>query len=1226
MFGGGTATTGSTGFGGFGSTPAATSSPFGASSSTGGGLFGASKPAFGSTTPASTNPFGGAATSTPFGGTPSAFGAPASTALGGNTGDCQGTGSVPFQPTIEKEPNSNTNQQNSFQSISFQQPYSKFSPEELRLADYSQGRRYGNASNQAGAFGANTNFGGFGSSTTGGFGSSTTGTGGGLFGGGSSSTPFGGSQPAATGFGANTATSGGGLFGSKPATSGGLFGSQPTQPSGGLFGSGGTGTTGAFGSTTTGGFGATNTANTGSSLFGNNNNAPKPGFSFGNTPSSTGAGFGTSPATGGFGSGGLFGSAGQQQNNNNPFGGSTTQPTTNTAFGGGFGNNNNQQQPQTGGLFGSNNQLKPAGGLFGSAPAATGTSLFAGAQPAQNNNPFGGAANQNTGGLFGSKPATTGTSLFGNTNTNNNQTNPGGGLFGGFGQNLNQNQQQNNSGGLFGGLNTNNNNNQQKPSLFGGQTQQQGGGGLFGASGTQQQGGLFGGLNNSQQQQQQPQNNSLFGGNSIFGGSQQGQQTPQSLTTSISDNAAFGSSSLFSNLASTQANNPGPIATPLSSSTNKQKKSAAIPLYKLNSASTSRFTTPQKRGFGFSYSNYNSPGSASSTASTPGAFSNSSLGGTFGRTLSKSVSTSSLRRSFNTEDSILAPGAFSASPSGRHFGSTGSVKKLVINRSLRSDLFTSPNGQPQQGPSTPGTGILKKRVSFDNHTAGTGANGMSSPLKHVQNNGTPSAEDLGLLRPRATANGINPTSTASPPEMEQVRNNELAVVHEEEASALVPSTSQNKPISMEDQEPGQYWMKPSKEEINNMNRVQKQKVTGFTVGREGVGQIQFNVPVDLTSINIDDILGNIVELHVRSATVYSNPAKKPHMGKGLNVPSTIELQNSWPRKKELRSLAGDKTGAKFKKHIDRLQKVADTKFVSYDQDTGVWTFTVEHFTTYGFPEDDDAEGEEVSEFGQSTLSAPPDTPTPKTRTPRSQDFDQSFASTSQVTQTESDPEDTFEFRKKKAPPGAFDDQDMYEDDEEDMEEYDEQDQESFLDERSVGSQSDDGVEEPMDQDDVFQDDESVSIVDKEMAGSYPQAVNTAELDEDSQDELEDMDIMEETPGTLVRARMRAAKNSGTPMKRTFAAGNDWTSALKTTISPQKQDRALLKSLIDVHGNESRPDAQPTPMARRVVSDGCGFATSIDLMNSLFGQTRSPAKIAKVAAKGKGFEVGVPSRV
>ncbi|KAN0106399.1 Nuclear protein 96 domain containing protein [Hyaloscypha variabilis] len=1220
LFGGGGAatTTGGSGFGtgGFGSASTTSTSPFGGGTTGTGGLFGSqNKPAFGGSPAA--NPFGGAPSNSPFGSTGTgAFGAPQSTALTTTgVGESPGTGNVPFSAFVEKEPNSSTNQQNAFQSICFQQPYQKFSPEELRLTDYAQGRRFGNGSSQPGAFGQ-TNFGGgFGNTTTnttGGFGNSgTSGTTSLFGGGGTSNTGFGATQPASTGFGAGSTTTGGSLFGAKPAT-GGLFGGQTsTQPSGGLFGN--TGTTTAFGATgTTSGFGAGTSTNTGGSLFGNNNTtANKPAFSFGSTQpaATTGTGFGASTTTGGFGggSGGLFGN---NTANQPATGFGAQQPAASNPFGG-FGSNTQQQTGTTGGLFG-NTQSKPAGGLFGNTPAATGTTGLFGNTTTTNANPFGGTTNtQNTGGLFGNnKPATTGTGLFGATNTQNNTG--GGGLFSGFG-NQNQNQQQQNTSGLFGGLN--NNSTQQKPSLFGAQPQQQTGGGFFGNSSTQQQqgGGLFGGLNNTnnqqqQQQQQQPQN-SIFG-SSIFGGSQQGQQNPQSLTASIADNNAFGSASLFQDLA-TGPTNPGPIATPLSHSV-KPKKAAAIPVYRLSSASNYRFTTPQKRGFGFSYSNYGTPGSVSSTSSTPGAFSGSLLGGgSFGRTLNKSMSTSSLRRSFSTEDSILAPGAFSASPSLRQFGSTGSVKKLTINRSIRQDLFSPPNGTPALPPaSAPVTGALRKRVSFDQNTTG---GGTASPAKQA-NGATPSAEELGYLRPRASVNGAKPNGTSTPPEMEQVNNNQqLAIVTEEEPVAPVATQQPAKPVSQEDQPAGNYYMRPSKEEIENMNRQQRSKVTGFVVGREGIGEIRFDVPVDLTSVPLDDIIDNIVQLSTRSATVYAIASKKPPMGKGLNVPSTISLGNSWPRKSDRKTPSSEKSGARFKKHIERLKRVPDTTFVDYDKDTGVWTFKVEHFTTYGFPEDDDeTDGEGMSEFGQSTLSAPPDTPTPKTRTPKSVHMDRSFASTSQVTQTESDPDDTFEFRKKKLLPGAFDDQEAYVGD--DME----QDQESFLDERSVGSQSEDGVEEPMDQDDVFHDDESVSIMDQEMAGSFPEAGNTAELHEDSQDDDEDMDMVAATPGAITRARLRA-KNAGTPVKRQFAASNDWANTLKTTISPQKQDRAYLKSLADEEGDQLRPLGEPTPKPRRVVSDGRGFANSIDMMHSLFPDSKSPVKTAKATATSKGFQ-------
>jgi nuclear pore complex protein Nup98-Nup96 len=1181
---GNTATSGTSAFGGFGSTPAATTSAFGGGAA-GGSIFGGGNntgAGFGSTT-TNTGAFGTPATNAFGGSSTSAFGAPQSTALGGATGDCQGTGNVPFQPFIEKEPNSSTNQQNSFQSISFQQPYQKFSPEELRLADYTQGRRYGNQSNQPGAFGASSGFGSFGQTSQ----PAATGFGGtpaastSIFGGGG----FGATtQPQqSTAFGSNTATTG--LFGApKPAT--GLFGAPAAAPTTNLFGSTGTGS--AFGGSGTGtGFGQQNNNTGSSSLFGGQNNAaPKPAFNFA-PAASTGGGFGAPAATtGAFGGSNPTSLFGNPPAQNSPFG-QTAAATTNTGFGG--------QQNNTNSLFGA---PKPATtGLFGQPAANTGNNLFGGGTSTQQP--------QNTG-LFGApKPAT---GLFGAPQ----QANAGGSnLFGGIGQNQTQSQQPQ-STSLFGGLN---NNNQQKQSLFGGQPQQQqAGSNLFGGSATQT--GLFGGTNTNQQQQQQPQN-SLFGTSSLFGGSQQNQQTPQGLTASINDRGAFGNVALFASLADSQNTNPGPLATPLRGSV--QKKATALPIYKLNPASSPRFNTPAKRGFGFSYSTYGSPSSVSSTSSTPGRLSGSLLGGgSLGRGLSKSMSTSSLRRSFNTEDSILAPGAFSASPSARQYGSTGSIKKLTINRSLRSSLFSQPTetSQAQDATSTPpvGTSITRKKsVNFSGNLANE-SSGALSPLKQVHNNPTPTSEELGLLRPpRPSVNGTKPIGVENEaPEMEQVKNNELAIVPEEDVTAL--QSRQNPHGSTDDEELGPYWMRPSMAELEKMSP-RDRKVTGFVVGRVGAGDVTFLPEVDLSNINLNDIAGKIVDFAVRSCTVYPIGLQKPLPGSGLNVPSRICLKNSRPRGKGSR----DRKGL-LQKHISRLQKVPGTKFIDYKDDSGTWIFEVEHFTTYGLDYDDD-EDEDGDEFGQSTLSAPPDTPTPKSRTPR-HNPDNSFESI-EASQTESDPEDTFEFRinkKKAVVPGAFGGEPVFEDDEGMEDGYGEQDQHSFLDERSVGSQSEDGVEEEPMEHDAYEDDESVSIMDQDMAGSYPEAGNTAEQDHDSLYDDEGMDIVGETPGAAMKERMRALKASGTPLKRKFTASNDWASTLKTTISPQKQDRQLLKSLVEV--SRSNEESAPIPR-KRVVSEGQGFATSIDLMNSIFGQTRSPAKVANVSAQPNGFKVGTP---
>ncbi|ROW08527.1 hypothetical protein VMCG_03045 [Cytospora schulzeri] len=1198
LFGSTPSTTGSTGFGtgAFGATnnTAATSSPFGGGGSS---LFGGgAKPAtpFGTTT--STTP--GTGTSL-FGGgggfgqnnTTSAFGgATNNPGIGTNVGEPPGTAVLPFAPYLEKEGTGSA--QNSFQNILFQEPYKKFSAEELRMVDYAQGRQYGNGpAGGGGAFGTTSGFGtGFGGNTQStGFGA--TNTGGGLFGNtqNNASTGFGSTATNTGGFGAG-AGAGGGLFGqNKPAT-GGLFGSaattQPQQPqqTGGLFGS--TGTAGAFGSanntTPSTGFGA----NTGGGLFGNTaQNKPATGFGantgFGATGGAFGSNTGTSSAfgqnnttsTGGglFGNtntqnpapagGGLFGNTNQQQQ---------TQPS---AFGSTFGQNTQQQAG--GGLFGNQNKPAATGGLFGNANTQqnTGSSLFGGTNNAtpgfgQNNT----QQQQQSGGLFGQKPATTG-GLFGQTNTaQTGQT--GGGLFGGLGSNNQQQQQQNTGSSLFGGLN--NNQNQQKPSLFG-QTSQPAGGGLFGSQPQQQQtGGLFG-----QSSAQQPQQNSLLGG-SLFNNSQNQQSQPQSLTASISDPSAFGPPSLFSGLGNGEVQNPGPLATPLSGK-KKERKGSVLPMWKLNPGSAQKFVTPAKRGYGFSYSTYGSPATPSSAGSTPSGLGQSLLGaGSLNRSLTKSVG-SNLRKSFNAEDSILSPGSFSSSITPRPYGSAG-LKKLNIDKSLRLDLFSTPSKE-KAAESSSGPRKLPKRVSFDTSNVDVEEN-------DIANEGTPetptaSAQDLGFIRPmNGNATSVNGTKTRSPdaaPEMEQVRGNELAVVHEEDS----PVPASNSVASPEKGSAGVYWTSPTKEEILKMNRVQRSAINNFTVGRENVGQVQFKVAVDLTNIDLEEITGGIVVLETRSCTVYPVAAKKPPVGKGLNVPSIISLEHSWPRGRDKRTPLAEKSGRHFNKHVERLKRIPDTKFIDYDADTGVWTFEVEHFTTYGLDYDDDeTDGETTLGESVSEEAALPSQPKSSFQT---EDEASPFA----------EPEETFEFRRKRrALPGAFDYTGAVSDDEEELAD---DNQQSFLSNRSAGSASQALVQ----QEDEEMDEEHALPEDQD-ASAYLGYHQAAEPDYDSP-YMGSMAEYQETPGGIMRARMRAIKDSNTPLKLQVADGDDWMDMLQKTISPAKRDRAALKMINEEEAYEDLKAStrQDAPQAKpNVVSDGRGFATSIELMNSLFEKPRA----------------------
>jgi nuclear pore complex protein Nup98-Nup96 len=1201
LFGGGASTGG--GFGGFGASNnnnASSTPAFGASSNNAGGsLFGgAAKTGFGASANAGSGLFGGGggsgfgnnntntnANTGGFGASGGGFGAAANQPN-------NGTATTPFTAFSEKDgATGNATQQ--YQTITFINPYQNYSLEELRVVDYNQGRRYGNQNGQAGAFGQSTGFGGFGNNnntaapTTSAFGSNNATTGGGgLFGGGANNnttSAFG--QNTGSAFGSTNNTASGGLFGANKPATGGLFGASTSTPAagagGGLFGGGAsnTGTTGGFGSG--GAFGAS--TNTGGGLFGNNQNQQKPaGGLFGSTTSAA-TGFGGAANTGNsFGQsntgGGLFGQNNNAASSTPAFGANTG--TTNTGgglfgnTGGSFGQNNQNQaqtQPATGGLFGGGgfgqnnqqNQQKP-GGLFGGAgtTANTGGGLFG----QQNNTAqpsgglFGGATNTNnaSGGLFGQKPAATGGGLFGGS-TNNNAGAASGGLFGNLGG---QNSQQNTGGGLFGGQN-----NQQKPGgLFGNSTQNNNtGGSLFGGMGqnNNQQPNLGGSLfssQNNQQQNQQSMSNSLFGasGSSL-------------LNTSMSQNP-YGNDSLFTGLA-TPTQNLGPLATPLSSS-QKNKKPPILSQSKLNPSASLRLVTPQGkstgRGYGFSYSTYGTPNSVSSNSSPGYGGSLFSGGGSLSRTLGKSMSTSNLRNSYNSETSILSPGAFSVT--NRGYG--GSLKKLNVNRSLntRTPLFD------EQPP---------KRVSF------AGGEGGNTP------NGATNGETALVVRqdeedvPPRSVNGDAGNETPRPA-MEQVNGSQLARVAED--SVLTPRSSSSVNVQPgQDLKPGNYWSQPALDQLKKMNAQQLSRVPHFVVGRDNVGQISFNEgkPVDLSSVNLDKLFGDIIVLNPRNATVYGDGCSclpKPARGTALNQPSLITLGNSWPR---------NRAGKKDVKHLERLKRVQGTKFLKYNAISGEWTFTVDHFSSYGLDDDDYSDGDDE---GSSELSPAPDTPAQSQL--RSSQMDSTPQEESFASPTQSSPDDTFDFKKgmrgRASVPGGFGDEVAYEEDEA----MDDNHGKSFLGQRSVGSL--DGHRDG----DYSDEGESGLGRDEDMAESASSPGQTTE-----HASAKDVEMFKGSlkPKSILKASQLLRPGAGTPSKLQAVFDDDWANQLQRTISPKKQDRQALR---ESQGHALR-EHEGTVTKLSQSTNGRNMTTAMDLMASLFGETEKE-KFPK--RMGHGIEV------
>jgi nuclear pore complex protein Nup98-Nup96 len=290
------------------------------------------------------------------------------------------------------------------------------------------------------------------------------------------------------------------------------------------------------------------------------------------------------------------------------------------------------------------------------------------------------------------------------------------------------------------------------------------------------------------------------------------------------------------------------------------------------------------------------------------------------------------------------------------------------------------------------------------------------------------------------------------------------------------------------------------------------------------------------------------------------------------------------------------------KHIERLKKIKDTTFESYDNDTGVWTFSVEHFTTYGLEYDEDETEAEVANR-TSTAKAP--------QFANSQDFVLDEAP------SPDDPDDTFSFRRKgRAVPGAFD---MIElsDNEEDMVEK--------LALPPVTWASSLELEAPtsatMQEVEAIVEDVNTPLKESATPPHEQQSAAGLDWDRPAHDSTSSPHPM---PAGIMRARMRAIRKSAAPTKIQVTGGDDWTRILQeSAMAPRTVDRAQLRAMNESGAYyEQGKRGSPAPRGRDV-SDERGFATSIDLMKSLFEQAKGPTHPPQATPPAKGFvKVGV----
>ncbi|XP_052555225.1 nuclear pore complex protein Nup98-Nup96 isoform X2 [Tympanuchus pallidicinctus] len=670
-------------------------------------------------------------------------------------------------------------------------------------------------------------------------------------------------------------------------------------------------TTGLFGTSTA-------TSSTATGLFGSS--TTNTGFSYGQNKTA----FGTT--TTGFGTGTTGGLFGQQTQTtslfNKPFGQATT--TQNTGFP--FGNTSTLGQPNTStmGIFGATQPSQP-GGLFGTAATTnagtafgTGTGLFG-----QANTGFGVGGST----LFGSKPAGFGTT----TTSTSFGTTTGGGLFG-FGANNAGNSLFGNkpaTGTLGTGLGTGFGTalGAGQTSLFG-NTQPKLGGtlgtGAFGAPGFNTSTATLG-FGAPQPAVALTDPNASAAQQAVL------QQHLNNLTYS-----PFGDSPLFRN----------PMSDP------KKKEERLKPT---NPAAQKALTTPTHYKL--------TPRPA--TRVRPKALQ------------SAGSAKSQLFDGLDDDEPSLANGAFMPKKS---------IKKLVLKNLSGSSLFSpvnrenddlaSPSEYPENGdrfflsvPPDENHRQDGEREEEEEHHEVTRfyTNPIAKPIPQSPENTAHkhqnSVDDtIVALNPRAALrNGLEGSS-----EDPSFHDDSLQDEREDEAEA-VPHVH---PAGIVLTRAGYYTI-PSMEELAKFTNDKNECiVTDFTIGRKGYGSIFFEGEVNLTNLNLDDI----VHIRRKEVIVYPDDERKPPIGEGLNRRAEVTLDGVWPTDKTSRGLIKSPERLAEMNYEGRLESVSrkqGARFKEYRPETGSWVFKVAHFSKYGLQDSDEEEEEHPLKVDAKKLKTTP---------------------------------------------------------------------------------------------------------------------------------------------------------------------------------------------------------------------------------------------------------------
>ncbi|XP_028823524.1 nuclear pore complex protein Nup98-Nup96 isoform X2 [Denticeps clupeoides] len=291
-----------------------------------------------------------------------------------------------------------------------------------------------------------------------------------------------------------------------------------------------------------------------------------------------------------------------------------------------------------------------------------------------------------------------------------------------------------------------------------------------------------------------------------------------------------------------------------------------------------------------------------------------------------------------------------------------SIKKLVLKNLNGSSLFNSPTNRDTDDLSSPSEyppnglsrtddeEVREAELEDDPEVSKFYTNPIAKPVPH--NHPSPALQDtIYELNPRRAAaamssgshNGLEASS-------EDISLGEDSVQEERDEELHDPRPPH--PAGVVLSRVGYYTI-PSMEELATMISENGECVVdNFTIGRRGYGSVFFPGQINLTNINLDEI----VHFRRKEVIVYPDDKSKPPEGQGLNRRAEVTLDGVWPNDKTTCSLIKSPqrlADMNYEARLERASRKQGARFLEYRPETGSWVFQVAHFSKYGLKDSDE---------------------------------------------------------------------------------------------------------------------------------------------------------------------------------------------------------------------------------------------------------------------------------